>query len=125
LAVVPVKVKAKGTGKMIETYAFLDSSSNTSFCTEKLLNQLDLDGKRTTFSLTTLENVDTAVECSFVNLEVFDLQEENLVELSNVFSRPRLPISKDSIANQNDLPDEIRSQASIFLFKNKLSNFQI
>ena len=103
LAVVPVKVKAKGTGKMIETYAFLDSGSNTSFCTEKLLNQLDLDGKRTTLSLTTLENVNTAVECSFVNLEVFDLQEENLIELSNVFSRPRLPISKDSIANQNDV----------------------
>ena len=103
LAVVPVKVKAKGTNKTIETYAFLDSGSNTSFCTEKLLEQLNIDGKATTLSLTTMESVNKAVECSSVNLEVFDLDEENFVELSNVLSRPRLPVSKDCIANQTDV----------------------
>jgi hypothetical protein len=44
--------------------------------------------------------------------------------------RPRTEAGKRSFGYRgavlwNDLPDEIRSQASIFLFKNKLSNFQI
>ena len=103
LAIVPVRVKAKGTDKTIETYAFLDSGSNTSFCTEKLLKQLNISGKRTALSLTTMENVNKAVECSSVNLDVFNLDETNYVELSNVFSRPRLPVSKDCMANQSDV----------------------
>ena len=103
LAIVPVRVKAKGTDKTIETYAFLDSGSNTSFCTEKLLKQLNISGKRTALSLTTMENVNKPVECSSVNLDVFNLDETNYVELSNVFSRPRLPVSKDCMANQSDV----------------------
>ncbi|CAB3992510.1 Hypothetical predicted protein [Paramuricea clavata] len=45
--------------------------------------------------------------------------------------RPRTEAGKRSFGYRgaavlwNDLPDEIRSQASIYLFKNKLSNFQI
>ena len=35
LAIVPVKVRAKGEDKTIETYAFFDPGSNTSFYTEK------------------------------------------------------------------------------------------
>ena len=55
LAILPVKVKAKGSDQMIQTYAFLDNGSNASFCSEKLANQLNLSGKRTTLSLTTME----------------------------------------------------------------------
>ena len=36
LAVVPVKVKVPGRDGTVQTYAFLDSSSNTSFCSEDL-----------------------------------------------------------------------------------------
>ncbi|XP_028419080.1 uncharacterized protein LOC114544724 [Dendronephthya gigantea] len=103
LAVVPVKVKAKGTNKTIETYVFLDNGSNTSFCTERLLEQLEIDGKATALSLTTMESVSKAVQCSSVILKVFDLDERNFVELSNVFSRPRLPVSKNCMANQGDV----------------------
>ena len=103
LAVVPVKVKAKGSDKMIETYAFLDSGSNTSFCTETLTKRLNLEGTKMTLSLTTLESTNTPTESSFVNLEVFDLKEDNFVELRMVFSRPSLPISRESIADQSDV----------------------
>ena len=34
LAIVPVRVKAKAGSAFVEIYAFLDSGSNTSFCTE-------------------------------------------------------------------------------------------
>ena len=103
LAVVPVKVKAKGKAKTVETYAFLDSGSNTSFCTEKLMRLLNLEGTKMTLSLTTMESANTPIETSYVNLEVLDLNEDNVVELPMVFSRPSLPISRDSIAGQKDV----------------------
>ena len=103
LAVVPVKVKAKGRDKTIETYAFLDTGSNTTFCTERLMQQLGLEGKKSRLSLTTLETTNALTECSIVNLEALDLNEEHMVELPKVFSRPSLPISRDSVPNQQDV----------------------
>ena len=103
LAVVPVRVKAKGKAKTVETYAFLDSGSNTSFCTEKLMRLLNLKGTKMTLSLTTMESANAPIETSYVNLEVLDLNEDNVVELPMVFSRPSLPISRDSIADQKDV----------------------
>ena len=55
LAVVPVKVKAEGGYNVVVTHAFLDGGSNSTFCTEALLKQLGLDGKKTEFSLTTIK----------------------------------------------------------------------
>ena len=45
LSIVPVKVKVKGSSKKVLMYAFLDSGSNTSFCTEDLLRKLGTKGK--------------------------------------------------------------------------------
>ncbi len=103
LAVIPVKVKAKGTSKIVETYAFLDSGSNTSFCTEHLLQQLSLEGTKTTLSLTTLENTNKHTETSFVDMEIFDLNEDHFAELPTVYSTALLPISQENIARQEDV----------------------
>ena len=56
LAVVPVKVKAEGSRNVVVTHSFLDGGSNSTFCTEALLKQLGLDGKKTEFSLTNFCN---------------------------------------------------------------------
>ena len=40
LAVVPVKVKAKGREAVVETHAFPGPGSNTSFCTDHLTERL-------------------------------------------------------------------------------------
>ena len=50
LAILPVCVKAKDGKDAIQTYAFLDSGSNTSFCTETLLQKLNIKGKKTNLS---------------------------------------------------------------------------
>ena len=50
-----------------------------------------------------MESANAPVESSVVNLEVFDLNEENLVALPVVFSKPTLPISTDSIATKQDV----------------------
>ena len=78
LSIVPVKVKARGQDKKVLTYAFLDSGSNTSFCTDALLRKLDAKGVKTTLSLTTMQTTNEAIECSLVNLEVSDLSDLNV-----------------------------------------------
>ena len=52
MAVVPVKVWLKATGPPVITYAFLDSGSSSTFCTESLMRQLGVNGTRTQLSLT-------------------------------------------------------------------------
>ena len=94
LAILPVWVKAKGHGKTVETYAFLDSGSNTSFCTEGLLEKLKCKGTKTKLSLTTLQGENEPIECSLVSLEACDLSKDNTVQLPRVYSRPTLPIPR-------------------------------
>ena len=57
--VVHVKVKEKGKEAVVETYAFLDPGSNTSFCTDQLIERLGATGMKTTLSLTTTSHKDT------------------------------------------------------------------
>lgn len=54
----PVRVKAKGQDEKVLTYAFLDSRSNTSLCTDTLLSKLNAKGVKTTLSLTTMQTTD-------------------------------------------------------------------
>ena len=103
LSIVPVKVKAKGSSRTTLTYAFLDGGSNTSFCSQQLMESLGADGDRATLSLTTLGNHDSINECKVFKLEVFDLDENELVKLHTVFSTPKLPVSKESIPKQSDV----------------------
>ncbi len=103
LPLVPVKVKCAQTSKVVKTYAFLDSGSNTTFCTTELLNQLVVQGRETALSLTTLHQEDDLIKTSVISLEVFDLEENNMVELPTVFSTERLPISESSIPSKEDI----------------------
>ncbi len=54
LSVISVKVKSKKSEKSVETYAFLDPGSTTTFCTEDLMHQLNIQGKKTDFLLCTM-----------------------------------------------------------------------
>lgn len=103
LAVVPVKVKAEGSRNIVVTHASLDGGSNSTFCTEALLKQLGLHGKKTEFSLTTIEKENSITKSSLVSLELFDLEEENLVELPTVFSVKSLPVSAEDVPKQDDV----------------------
>ena len=104
LPIVPAsKAKAKGSNRSTVTYAFLDSGSNTSFCSNKLVETLGIEGERTRLSLTTLGKQNCMIRCNLFSLEVFDLDENNFVELPSVFSVPSLPVSNDSIPTQEDV----------------------
>ena len=61
-----------------------------------------VNGEQPTLSLTTLGKQNSVTECRVFKLEVFDLNEQNFVELRTVFSTPELPVSKNSIPQQED-----------------------
>lgn len=47
LLIIPVRVKVKGSNTSTVTYAFLDRGSNTTFCSNKLVETLSIDGEKT------------------------------------------------------------------------------
>ena len=103
LAIVPVHVKVKGNSRSVKTYAFLDSGSNTTFCTDALLKKLGTDGKETKLTLTTMEGENAPVKCSMVSLQISDLERRCDIELPTVYSRPNLPVPKEAIGKQEDV----------------------
>ena len=103
LRLVPVKVQCSKSSRVVTTYAFLDAGSNTTFCTDELLEQLGVQGEKTALSLTTLQHEDSLTNCSLISLEVSDLDNNYMVELTTVFSTERLPLSKSSIPQQEDV----------------------
>ena len=50
MAVIPVKVGARDTDRSVITYAFLDNGSNSSFCTESLMKQLEINSQQVKIS---------------------------------------------------------------------------
>jgi len=103
LSIVPVKVKAKGKKKIIETYALLDSGSTATFCSDNLLKRLGEEGRICQLSLATIDGVKENRKSSVTSLEVLDLEEAVIVSLPNVFSVQNLNIAKDAIARQEDV----------------------
>ncbi|XP_068712764.1 uncharacterized protein [Montipora foliosa] len=104
LAIVPVKVKVPGRKRVVKTYAFLDNGSNTTFCTEDLMEQLQTRGKDTMLSLTTLGIEDNKTKMSLVpSLQVSDLDEQNLIELPMVFSTRQLPVRTANRAERKEM----------------------
>ena len=82
MAVVPVKVWPKAASSPVITYAFLDSGSSSSFCTETLMRQLGVNGQRTQICLTTLEKKDSLTDSFIVkDLVISDLDENISIDL--------------------------------------------
>ena len=104
MAVVPVKVWSKTARTPVITYAILDSGSSPTFCTEALMKQLGLCGTRTKISLTALEKKDSLMD-SFVvkDLVISDLDENVLIELPALYTRPEIPVSEDYVPTQHDV----------------------
>ena len=103
LPIVPVKVRAQGSPFCIETYALLDTGSNSTFCSNMLLDRLGVKGKHLKLKLTTMgtaEEVDSVVASGLV---VSDLDENVVVPLREVYSRPTMPVSKDEVPKQEDV----------------------
>ena len=104
MAIMPVKIKRKGSDAAIITYAFLDSGSSSRFCTESLMKQLGIDGLKTRISLMTLEKKGSLVDSYLVrDLVISDLDENNFIALPVLYTRTEIPVTKDDIPTQEDV----------------------
>ena len=89
LNVVPVYVET-GSNSVL-TCAFLDQGSTTSFCANHLLNLLDISGKPTKFSVTTVTDCSTFRKGKKVNLTIRYLTDDE-INLQNALSVDQLPV---------------------------------
>ncbi|CAH8508880.1 unnamed protein product [Schistosoma rodhaini] len=89
LGIVPVRLY--GPKGCLETYALLDSGSDTSLVCEELINQLGIEGKETSIRVATV-NGTTNCECLEVDLEVFSLDELRSIRINKVYTTKKLPI---------------------------------
>nr|CAB3263162.1 uncharacterized protein LOC104265735 [Phallusia mammillata] len=96
LNIVPVKVTASN-GRKLETYAFLDQGSTTTLCDKRLIEQLDVGGRKTTYSLTTVSDRSQRREGLAVDLTVASLDGKQSVRLNDVLSVDSLPVSPNRI----------------------------
>ncbi|KAL1250809.1 hypothetical protein QQF64_018605 [Cirrhinus molitorella] len=103
LSIVLVCVKSKKGSKVVTTYAFLDSGSSASFCTESLMTKLNLSAKKVNILMRTM-NQDKSISCHVLkDLEVSGLNQEHFCALPEVYTQKTMPADKSNIATQNDL----------------------
>ena len=103
MAIIPVKVRVKGSTTVISTYAFMDPGSNVSFCTVTLMYQLGLQGKQMSLTMDTMGNRHTFTTYQLHGIEVLDLDENNVIRLPDIYTKDRMPVSRVHIPTTADL----------------------
>lgn len=103
MAIIPVRVKLKNKSQTIETYAFFDSGSSVSFCSEKLMHDLGAVGKRTQISINTMGISQTLNTFSVNGLQVSGLSMEYLVDMPKVFTKEEMPVTNEHIPKQQEI----------------------
>lgn len=103
LAIVPVCVKMKDSNRVIETYAFMDNGSQATFCSEKLMRQLNIEGRKTQILLRTMGHEKLEPSYLLSGLEVCGINENTYIDLPDVYTHMDIPVSKENIPMQQDL----------------------
>jgi len=103
LPIVPVLIKHKKGSKTVKTYAFLDQGSTATFCTENLANKLNIRGRKTEFVLRTITQEQRVNSYVLTDLEVCGLEEQQYIQLPNVYTQPDIPAKKANIPQKKDL----------------------
>ena len=98
LPVIPMKVRCKGGGKVVSTYALLDSGSTASFCDNVLLEEPGVEGRACQIQLATIDGVCDECQPALVSLEIMDLEETVCIQMESVFSMKSLNIPTSAIA---------------------------
>ena len=104
MSIIPVKVRVNG-GKTVSTYAFLDNGSSASFCTQSLLQELEVRRTETAqLSLSTVDpNVTRVVSQIVTGMEVSDMSQTEFVSLPPVYSLQKIPVTPEDIPKQREV----------------------
>ena len=105
LPMVPVQVRSKHTHRVVQTYALLDTGSTNTFCSEKLIQELDITGERVDLSLKTVKD-NKDVDAILVSLYVNGMQvgyDKEPYHLDKVFAIKEFPDLMDDLADKKDV----------------------
>ena len=105
MAIIPVKVRRRGSGRLVETYAFMDPGSNVSFCSDHLMRQLGCEGKSRRLTTDTMGFEHTLDTYEVQNIEVCDVLAKHEVVLPTLYSKEIIPVSRSHIPTMNDIKD--------------------
>lgn len=100
-SVLLVNVKSLKSNKVIQTYALLDNGSSSSFCTESLMQKLDLKGKKTKISLQTMSAKETLSTYLIHDVSVSNVNDAVFFEIPVVYTKKTIPISKDNVSKED------------------------
>lgn len=103
LPIVPVQVKSKKGNKTVTTYAFLDQGSTAVFCTESLMNKLNLTGTKRNILLRTMGQEKVVSSNMVSGLEVAALNGEEFLELPKAYTQESMPVYKGNIPTKRDI----------------------
>lgn len=103
LPIVPVKIKSKRSNRVMQVYAFLDQGSTATFCTNEVMHHLNLKGRKTEILLTIMGSEKKVSSHVLSDLEVCGLEEENYIDLPQVFTQPSIPVKRVNIPSQKDV----------------------
>lgn len=102
-AIVPVLVKSKFGSEIVRTYAFLDPGSSATFCTEALMKDLKLSGRKMDMLLRTMNEEKPVSTYVVSGLEVSSLSGDEFIDLPDAFTHKTIPVDKENIPQQKDL----------------------
>ncbi|KAK3734270.1 hypothetical protein QZH41_008857, partial [Actinostola sp. cb2023] len=102
LKVVPVKVTARDSKRVIETYAFLDDGSDTTMCLRSLAEDLGVEGKPVEFVLSTMIG-NQQRSGQQLSLDIVGIATGKGLRLEKVWTTDRLPITEECILTKNEL----------------------
>tara|TARA_B110000881_G_scaffold142907_1_gene126249 strand:- start:157 stop:5301 length:5145 start_codon:yes stop_codon:yes gene_type:complete len=103
LSVVPVTVESRETGKVVKSYALLDSKSTAVFCSESLRSKLSMQGTKTRLKIQTISGVENVNASKLTGLKVSDVHGNNPIELPEVYVQKSIPINSGDIITKEDL----------------------
>ena len=102
LGVLPVKVRAKGGGRVVETYALLDSGSEVTLCKEQLSLELGSWGLKRDYELQGVMGT-RKVEGHVIDIVVMSMDNKVSEELTNVRTVEQIPVSSTCIPRKDDI----------------------
>lgn len=73
------------------------------FCTEALVKKLNIRGRKTEFMPHTIAQEQKVSSYVLTDLEVCGLEEQDYIQLPNVYTQPDIPAKKANIPQMNDL----------------------
>ncbi|XP_071964267.1 uncharacterized protein [Antedon mediterranea] len=103
MAIIPVIVKSPKNGRAVTTYVFLDPGSSVSFCTDRLRNELGLGGRKAQITLDTMGTTQVLKTHIISNIVISNLNGDNEFRLPNIYSKNKLPVTKEHIPTQDDV----------------------